>query len=50
MIDLMHMYNTFYSSLPEKVEEYCVNLNYLFPNIYDTKYLAQNNNIIQNCV
>ena len=41
-MDLMFMYQSFYTNLPKKCDNFAADLNDMFPNgIYDTKYLVE---------
>jgi len=39
LFDLLFIYEKFCDFFPDSFIDYCKNINYLFPNIYDTKYL-----------
>ena len=39
-MDILYLYQNFIDDLPSSYQEFKNNFNLLFPNIYDTKYLA----------
>ena len=41
MLDIMFFYEHFIADLPDSLEEFIHNFSYYFPNIYDTKAMAE---------
>jgi poly(A)-specific ribonuclease len=45
--DLCYFFHNFHKRLPDQVEVFHEQLQTLFPRLYDTKFLAQDNPVIQ---